>query len=53
MLIVGPRIIKNRSYHQLFLFGTQFHNVFDQITQNIFYMGVIVERDRFFMPDSE
>ena len=24
MLIVGPRIIKIRSYHQLFLFGTQF-----------------------------
>jgi len=39
MLIVGPRIIKIRSYHQLFLFGTQFHNVFDQITQNYFLYG--------------
>jgi hypothetical protein len=26
---------KNRSYHQVFLFGTQFHNVFDQITQRL------------------
>ena len=35
MLIVGPRIIKIRSYHQLILFGTPFHNVFDQITQRL------------------
>jgi hypothetical protein len=35
MLIVGPRIINIRSYHELFLFGTQFHNVFDQITQRL------------------
>ena len=35
MLIVGPRVIKIRSYHQLFLFRTQFYNVFDQITQRL------------------
>ena len=35
MLIVGPRIIKIRSYHQLILFETPFHNVFDQITQRL------------------